>query len=117
VALKKARVLQISVNTRQARDHTVELQKEDDHKTELALALARVAKKVGVQGLLGGQLQLGYPPREIAKRIELAIDGIKENLPHAKDEGKTHHAACWRNRGHHNCAVRKIIELLRSGDD
>jgi hypothetical protein len=37
-----------------------------------------------------------------------------DNLPYPPDRGKTHYDGCWQNRGHHNCAVRKIQELSKS---
>jgi len=30
------------------------------------------------------------------------------DYPYPIDDGRTHSAGCWRWRGHHNCAVRKV---------
>lgn len=41
-----------------------------------------------------------------------------DDLPYPPDEGRTHYDGCWRNRGHHNCAVahadRLIAELRKT---
>ena len=33
------------------------------------------------------------------------------DLPYPPDPGKSCHHECWRSRGHHNCAVRKVEQL------
>lgn len=41
--------------------------------------------------------------------------------PYPEDEGQTHYEGCWRERGHHNCAVKRAeglrdrVEQLKSG--
>lgn len=32
------------------------------------------------------------------------------NLPYPPDTGHTHYDGCWRERGHHNCAVARLDE-------
>lgn len=32
-------------------------------------------------------------------------------LPYPPDTGRTHYEGCWRERGHHNCAVARVDEL------
>ena len=39
------------------------------------------------------------------------LDRIKERLPYPENPGKTHWEGCWRDRGHHNCAVLEITRL------
>ena len=33
------------------------------------------------------------------------------DFPYPEDEGQTHHEFCWRLKGHHNCAVKRIYDL------
>lgn len=33
------------------------------------------------------------------------------DAPYTEDPGKTHYHGCWRDRGHHNCAVHEILRL------
>lgn len=33
------------------------------------------------------------------------------DLPYPDNPGSTHYEGCWRDRGHHNCAVREIERL------
>jgi len=35
------------------------------------------------------------------------------DTPYPEDKGKTHYDGCWKERGHHNCAVSRIAELER----
>lgn len=37
---------------------------------------------------------------------------VVESLPYPEDQGRTHWDGCWRELGHHNCAVRKVDRLL-----
>lgn len=32
-------------------------------------------------------------------------------LPEPIDRGRTHYEGCWRERGHHNCAIERIAVL------
>ena len=36
---------------------------------------------------------------------------MSDNLPYPDDPGGTHYPGCWRERGHHNCAVLLADEL------
>lgn len=38
------------------------------------------------------------------------------DLPYPENEGQTHYTGCWRDRGHHNCALRMIEELRANSD-
>lgn len=43
--------------------------------------------------------------------IALVVDEVKRlraGLPHPPDAGRTHWDGCWRQRGHHNCAVQRV---------
>lgn len=33
------------------------------------------------------------------------------DFPYPINDGTTHFEGCWKTRGHHNCAVAKVIEL------
>jgi len=33
-------------------------------------------------------------------------------LPYPDDKGQTHYPGCWRERGHHNCAVAEIERVM-----
>lgn len=33
------------------------------------------------------------------------------SYPYPDDKGKTHYPECWRERGHHNCAVAEVERL------
>jgi hypothetical protein len=46
-----------------------------------------------------------------AGAVSILEEGMKANLPYEPDRGRTHYDGCWQNRGHHNCAVRRIHEL------
>lgn len=35
-------------------------------------------------------------------------------LPYADNPGATHYDGCWRDRGHHNCAVAEVERLRRN---
>lgn len=37
-------------------------------------------------------------------------------LPYPADQGSTHWDGCWRERGHHNCAVLQVDALTRERD-
>lgn len=39
------------------------------------------------------------------------------DLPYPDDKGQTHYAGCWRERGHHNCAIARIKECERQRDE
>jgi hypothetical protein len=43
------------------------------------------------------------------------------DLPYPESDGRTHHADCWRDRGHHNCAVleadRLAADLAKERED
>lgn len=49
-------------------------------------------------------------------RLGTGTEGIPEaladDLPYPEDRGSTHWEHCWATRGHHNCAVFKLRELL-----
>ena len=46
---------------------------------------------------------------EYRDEIERLREIIK--LPEPPDTGKTHGEGCWKDRGHHNCAVAEIERL------
>ncbi len=35
----------------------------------------------------------------------------KTNYPHLHNEGQTHWPGCYREKGHHNCAIDRIEQL------
>jgi hypothetical protein len=56
------------------------------------------------------------PPRETKARLVQAIESFREGMPYPDNPGKTHWDGCYVQRGHHNCAVRKINEMKESGN-
>ncbi len=49
--------------------------------------------------------RVGAPPVSAAGEREPSV------LPYPDDRGRTHWEGCWREPGHHNCAVREIERL------
>lgn len=39
------------------------------------------------------------------------------DLPYPENEGHTHWDECWKERGHHNCAVAKVERLTRENEE
>lgn len=39
------------------------------------------------------------------------IREVRENGHYPENDGQTHHETCWRTRGHHECAIRRVEEL------
>lgn len=39
------------------------------------------------------------------------IREVRENGHYPENDGQTHHATCWRTRGHHECAIKRVKEL------
>ena len=37
--------------------------------------------------------------------------------PYPDDPGQTHYDGCWRERGHHNCAMREVERLQNEVKD
>jgi len=46
-------------------------------------------------------------PGQVVRDVRLKI----EQLPYPENRGKTHYEGCFRQRDHHNCAVRRINDL------
>lgn len=47
---------------------------------------------------------------ERSARAEHELKRLRR-LPHDDNDGQAHYAGCWRDRGHHNCAVREVERL------
>lgn len=48
-------------------------------------------------------------------RESIAQDGAthRDGYPDAIDQGETHSEGCWRWKGHHNCAVERVVWFER----